>query len=121
MYKQTKASKTTIKTAKTKEGETIESKMRRILNNGEPITDGAPLTYTERKDGVQPQYDIRTDRFELAVDAMDKIHKDKLAKREERMKPIGEQAKDNMELENKTETKKEVTNDGPKGPTNEAK
>ena len=28
----------------------------------------------ERKDGVQPEFDIRTDRFEVAIDAIDKIN-----------------------------------------------
>ena len=51
-------------------GESIEHKVRRIVNNKEPIKDGAPLIYTERKDGVQPSYNIRTDRFEVAVEAM---------------------------------------------------
>ena len=32
------------------EGESIEAKVCRIVNNGEPISDGAPLIYTERKD-----------------------------------------------------------------------
>ena len=41
-------------------GESIETKVNRIVNNGEPITDGAPIIYTERKDGVLPEYDIRT-------------------------------------------------------------
>ena len=33
-----------------------------------------PTIYTEKKDGVQPEFDIRTDRFEVAIDAMDKIN-----------------------------------------------
>ena len=33
-----------------------------------------PTIYTEKKDGVQPEFDIRTDRFEVAIDAIDKIH-----------------------------------------------
>lgn len=33
-----------------------------------------PTIYTEKKDGVLPEYDIRTDRFEVALDAMDKIN-----------------------------------------------
>jgi hypothetical protein len=70
------------------EGETIEEKIRRILDSREPISEGADIIYTERKDGINPAYDIRTDRFELAVDAMDKVHKDKLAKREERQNPL---------------------------------
>ena len=36
------------------EGETIETKINRIVNNKEPIKDGAPLIYTERKEGIRP-------------------------------------------------------------------
>ena len=46
---------------KTKEREYIEEKVRRITENGEPIKDGAPIIYTERKDGVNPAFNIRTD------------------------------------------------------------
>ena len=70
------------------EGETIEMKIERITVNREPITDGATLIYTERKDGVLAGYDIRTDRFEIAIDAMDKVSKTNQAKREERIKVI---------------------------------
>lgn len=45
----------------------------RITNNKEPITDSAPLVYTERKDGVLPDYNIRTDRMEKALEAMDRV------------------------------------------------
>lgn len=69
-------------------GERIEEKIERIMNNKEPISDGAPLIYTERKDGVQPEYDIRTDRFEVAIDAMDKVAADHRAKREGRLKAV---------------------------------
>lgn len=65
------------------EGEPMEQKVRRILNNKEPITDGAPMIYTDKKDGVLAGYDIRTDRFEVAAEAMDKIHRSTLAKRDE--------------------------------------
>jgi hypothetical protein len=34
--------KTLIKVNKTQIGETIEQKVERIINNGEPIEDGAP-------------------------------------------------------------------------------
>ena len=56
-----------------------------IVNNGEPITDGAPIIYTERKDGVLPEYDIRTDRWDIAIDAMDKINMNRFAKRENKV------------------------------------
>ena len=70
------------------EGETIEMKVERITVNREPITDGAPLIYTERKQGVLAGYDIRTDRFEIAIEAMDKVSKSNQAKREEKGKVI---------------------------------
>ena len=52
-------------------GESIERKVERIVHNGEPIQDGSPEIFTARKDGVKPEHDIRTDRFEIAADAMD--------------------------------------------------
>lgn len=82
MYTHLKASKTTLKVNKALEGETIEAKVRRITEQQDPITDGAPQIFTERKDGVLPEHNIRTDRFELAVEAMDKVTTNKLAKRE---------------------------------------
>lgn len=82
-YKNT-MEETSINVNNSYQGESIEAKVRRILNNKEPITDGAPLIYTERKDGVQPSYNIRTDRWEVAVEGMEKVTKANLAKREER-------------------------------------
>ena len=82
MYPRRKANQTTLAVNTATTGETIEQKMRRIVNNKEPITDGAPITYTERKEGVQPQYDIRTDRWEIAVEAMDKVTQQKLSNRQ---------------------------------------
>lgn len=63
------------------EGEMIETKIERVVHSGEPIKDGAPLIYTERKDGVQPATNIRTDRFEVAIEAMDKVAKSYTARR----------------------------------------
>lgn len=68
----------------TYEGITIETKVNRITQSKEPITDGAPLIYTEKKDGVNPAYDVRTDRFEVALDAFNKIDASRKAKREAR-------------------------------------
>lgn len=55
------------------EGESIEQKMFRVTTSKEPIDNVAPLIYTERKDGVLPQYDHRTDRFEIARQAKDRV------------------------------------------------
>lgn len=88
MYRKNKETSTSLEVRNVTEGETIEEKMRRVVNNNEPITDGAPLVYTNRKDGVLPQYDIRTDRWDVAIDAMDKVTKTETAKREARLKVV---------------------------------
>ena len=84
MYKVKPYTKTEFNVNKSVEGETIEQKIERVTTNKEPIKDGAPIIYTERKDGVLAGYNIRTDRFEVAVDAMDKVQKSKVAQREAR-------------------------------------
>lgn len=61
-------------------GESIENKVRRITENNEPITDGAPIIYTNREDGVLPAYNIRTDRWEIAQAAMEAVNQANLAK-----------------------------------------
>lgn len=82
MYIGKKQDITTLNVNEGYEGESIEKKVKRIMNNKEPIKDGAPLIFTERKEGVKPGYDVRTDRFEVALDAMDKVAKAEAAKRE---------------------------------------
>ena len=62
------------------EGERIETKVSRITENNEPITDGAPIIYTKREDGVLPAYDIRTDRWEVAQQAMEAVNQANIAK-----------------------------------------
>jgi len=64
------------------EGEPIEHKIERVVSNKEPITDGAPSIFTERKDGVVSAYNIRTDRWEVATEAMDKVSGSIQAKRD---------------------------------------
>lgn len=71
-----------IISVETFEGETIEEKVERIVTNKEPISDGAPMIYTEKSAGVLPAYNIRTDRFDIAIDATSKIEAARQAKRE---------------------------------------
>ena len=82
MYQYKYINQGVIKYNKSYVGERLEEKIQRITSNKEPIKDGAPLIFTERKEGVKPGYDVRTDRFEVALDAMDKIAKAEAAKRE---------------------------------------
>lgn len=60
----------------TYEAEPREVKLRKIISGeASNMEDGVfPTIYTEKRDGVRPEYDIRTDRFEVAIDAMDKIN-----------------------------------------------
>ena len=62
-----------LKSIEIYEGESIEIKCARILQDKEPITDTAPIIDTAKEDGVLPAYNIRTDRFDIAMDAYDKI------------------------------------------------
>lgn len=86
MYNQNKYSRNKLFINKSKQGETIERKLERIVNNKEPIKDGAPIIYTDRKEGIRASTNIRTDRFEVAIEATDKIAKSYKGRREERAK-----------------------------------
>ena len=81
-YKYKKAVKSQLKSVECVEGEPIELKIERIVSNKEPITHGAPSIFTERKDGVISAYNIRTDRWEIASEAMDKVSGSVQAKRD---------------------------------------
>lgn len=63
-----------------KVGEPLESMIARKLANKEKIDGDAPPIFTMKDEGVQAGYNIRTDRFELAVSAMDTIEASKIAK-----------------------------------------
>ena len=71
-----------LKSVETYEGETIETKVARIVQEKAPITDGAPIIYTDREQGVLPAYNVRTDRWDIAENAMDKVNAAKMAKRD---------------------------------------
>lgn len=102
MYKPNKRNTTTLRINNSVEGETIEQKVKRALTSGEGITDSASVIYTERKDGVLPEYNPRTDKWEIAVDAMDKIQRDNTAKRQGRI----------IEMNQKNEPKTDPKNAG---------
>lgn len=80
------------------EGERLEIKIDRMTQNNEPIGDSAPLIYTPRKDGVIAAYDIRTDKWDIALDAMEKVNRTRgkiseLGGMREAKKSINEEAK----------------------------
>ena len=90
----------------TYEGETLETKVKRVVENNEPITDGAPLIFTPKKEGVIAGYNIRTDRWDIAMSAMDAVNKDKYAKATEWMV---KQAEDKVKEDQSTGAKPATT------------
>lgn len=80
------------------EGESIENKCARIVENNEPISDGAPIVYTKREEGVKQEFNIRTDKWDVALDVMEKVNTAKKNKIKENMSkglpaPKGEEPK----------------------------
>ena len=62
------------------EAKTIENTIAVMMENKEQIKAESPMLYTEKKDGVLPQYNIRADKWEIAQKAMDRVNKGKIAK-----------------------------------------
>ena len=62
----------------TEKGETLIKKIQRILDENEPLTDGAPMIYTPKQAGVKPECNVRTDKWDIAMKAMDRVNSYKL-------------------------------------------
>jgi len=118
MYKFGAWDETSLEINNSVEGETIEQKIERILNNNEPISDGAALIFTDRSEGVLPAYDPRTDRMEVALEGMDLVQKAQIAKREDRAKRRTETAKGGGKEDHQTDGSPETgANSGTSEPT----
>ena len=81
-YRQNQMETTSIDRNVSKEGIPLERKIEQMMLTNEPIGNEKPLIYTERKDGVLKGYDIRTDRFDVALEAEISIDKHKAAQRD---------------------------------------
>lgn len=90
-YIQNPIKKSNLGSVQLTEGMTIETMVMLFMNNQTDIERTQPLIYTERKDGVHAGYDIRTDRFDIAVDAMDKSAGSLSAKRESKLNIVKEE------------------------------
>ena len=51
-----------------------------MLETGEPIKDPSPLIYTPKEKGVRPEYNVRADKWDIALEAMSAVNKEKIAK-----------------------------------------
>jgi len=105
MYVYEKRSKSKLTSVEKVEGEPIEHKIERIVSNKEPISDGAPSIFTERKDGVISAYNIRADRWDIASEAMDKVSGSIQAKRENKAKVNKEAKVIDLKVEKVSEAK----------------
>lgn len=72
-YRKIEKNKRTLCTTEAFIGESLEEKVFKAVNTNAPIEAVAPMVYSERKDGVLPETNIRTDRFEIAQEAMTNI------------------------------------------------
>lgn len=72
--------KSQIKTKRLDIGQSIEEQVRLAETTNAPIEAISPMIYTDSKDGVRPEFDIRTDRQELALDAIDHYQGSEIAK-----------------------------------------
>lgn len=72
-----------IKRNESYEGISIEQQMRRIKEGENIEMYNKPEIFTNRADGVLPQYDVRTDRFDIMQGAMDQLARTTSAKRAE--------------------------------------
>lgn len=66
-------------------GESIEEKVKRATSTNQPIEAVAPMIYTERKEGVKKEYDIRADKWEIAQEAMTRVSESHREKRQQRI------------------------------------
>lgn len=74
MKKIYKYPKTQFTINNSEEGEPIETKLAKMIAEKEIPPQAFERIYTDKKDGVMPEYDIRTDRFEVAREAKDKLN-----------------------------------------------
>lgn len=88
MIKDTIVGHRLIKRNETYSAEPIEDKIRRLTTTNQPIDiSGAAMEYTERKDGAKPEHNIRTDRMDIAIEAMGAVTKSQIAKRRTQVEP----------------------------------
>lgn len=95
-------------------GEELITKVRRILDENEPLTDGAPLIYTPKEKGVVPEYNIRTDKWEIAMGAMDRVSEYKMSefmKKSDRGTENSENGKNNEPNSNNAQETTTTTSD----------
>lgn len=66
------------------DGTPIEKQIANAMSVQEPIDNSSPIQFTKRSDGVLPDFDIRTDKWDVAQKAMtavaDKVRQNRVSK-----------------------------------------
>lgn len=66
------------------DGTPIEKQIANAMSVQEPIDNSSPIQFTKRSDGVLPDFDIRTDKWDVAQKAMtavaDKVRQNRISK-----------------------------------------
>lgn len=87
MYKNPKTRKSNINCNNSTVGQQLHTKIQDILENGDQNElKQKPIIYTEKSEGVKEGYNIRTDKWEIACETADKMHKIRAVKGEEKAK-----------------------------------
>ena len=75
LYPMTKNTTNKLKGNKPFEGKSIERELEDLQNSGTPLQRGiVNMFYSRRKDGVLAESNIRTDKWQLAQNAMEKVN-----------------------------------------------
>ncbi len=106
MYKKNIFRKTELEINDSTEGEPIQLSIERLLNNGEDMEEMTEkgLVYTERDLGVIQEYDIRADKFDIAIENTERVTNSMRGNNEKRRK---ERADALEKLKNKSDSKGE--------------
>ena len=75
MYKVRQLPTTGIKRNVSTVGETIEDEVYKMVYEKNIPSAQKSIIFQERKEGVQPAYNVRTDKFDIALDAIDTVTK----------------------------------------------
>ena len=88
------------------DGTPIEKQIANAMSVQEPIDNSSPIQFTKRSDGVLPDFDIRTDKWDVAQKAMtavaDKVRQNRISKLQDIAKGDDSVTPTTTNTENKT-------------------
>lgn len=107
MYRKNNTRKSSFDVNGSVEGEYLFQSLKRKLDNSEKISSEVTLIYTDKKDGVLAGYNIRTDKWEIALDGIDKIQRSREARGDANLNKAENNEEENDNNENDLSNKSE--------------